>query len=249
MRRTYKSPVRQAKAAQTRASIVEAARLLFDQHGYAATTLDMIAQQSNTSPNTVYVIFHTKTAILHAILRQVDPEAVMAAAVATAMAQGDPRRQLRILVDRYVALNSSDDGVFSIASNAALTDLDAAIWWESAQNSEWHDLRTFASRWERGGCLKQNLSAQDATNSLWAMTRPSLIRSFIHDCGWSAEHCAQWLASTLDHAIFDGNDLPMLTAQTRAAQSKTAKRPAEAGRLSRSAPKEDLRDAIETRQS
>lgn len=208
MKRTYKSPLRQAQAAQTRASIVEAARLLFEHHGYAATTLDMIASEAKTSANNVYVIFRTKAAILHAILRKVNPEEVTAAAVASALEQRDPRAQIRILIDRYVALNSSDDGVLSIASNAALTDLDASIWWEAAQNSEWHELRSLASGWEHEGCLKEGLTADEATNSLWAMTRPSLVRSFIHDCGWSADHCAQWLTSTLDHAVLDPDYLP-----------------------------------------
>ncbi|MGA0604121.1 TetR/AcrR family transcriptional regulator [Caulobacter sp. KR2-114] len=212
LKRTYVSPLRQAQAAQTRQSIVEAARVLFDRHGYGATTLDMIAQLANASPNTVYVAFRTKAAILHAILRSVNPEEVVAEAVAAALASSrDPRAQLRHLVDRYVALNGADNGVFSIAASAALTDPDAANWWEAAQNGEWHDLRTLAARWERDGCLKPGLSGDDATNSLWAMTRPSVIRSFVHDCGWSSDQCAAWLTSTMDHALFEG-DVPMTRA-------------------------------------
>lgn len=203
MARTYRSPLRQAQAAQTRASIVDAARELFDKHGYAATTLDMIAGQSSTSPNTVYAIFRTKTAILHAILQAVNPEQVSAEAVAAASEEGEPRRQLRKLVERYVALNSAADGVFSIASGAALTDPDAAKWWETAQNSEWHEFHALATKWNTAGGLLESLSAEDATNSLWAMTRPSLIRSFVHDCGWTVDRCVEWLTGALEHALFE----------------------------------------------
>lgn len=225
LKRTYVSPLRQAQAAQTRQSIIEAARVLFDRQGYGATTLDQIAQLANASPNTVYVAFRTKAAILHAILRAVNPEQVVAEAVAEAMQSSrEPRVQLRGLLDRYVALNSSDNGVFSIAAGAALSDPDAATWWEAAQNSEWHDLRDMAARWERDACLKPGLSGDDATNSLWAMTRPSLIRSFVHDCGWSAEQTAVWLASTLDHALFEG-ETPLTRAEPRASAAKPAAAP------------------------
>lgn len=222
-KRTYVSPLRQAQAAQTRQSILDAARVLFDRHGYGATTLDMIAQLANASPNTVYVVFRTKAAILHAILLSVNPEEVVAEAVAAAAASSrDPRAQLRHLVERYVSLNGADNGVFSIAAGAALSDADAAIWWEAAQNSEWHDLRGLAARWERDGCLKAGVSGDDATNSLWAMMRPSLIRSFVHDCGWSPEQSASWLTSTLDHALFEG-ETPMTRAEPRVAAAKPAK--------------------------
>jgi AcrR family transcriptional regulator len=246
VKRTYVSPLRQAQAAQTRASIVEAARLLFDLHGYAATTLDMIAQQSQMSPNTLYVVFRTKAAILHAILRRANPEDITAATVASALEEHDPRRQLRVLVDRYVALNSADDGLFSIASNAALTDPDAAIWWENAQNSEWLDLRTLAARWERDGCLKEALSADEATNSLWAMTRPSLIRSFVHDCGWSADQCAAWLMSTLDHAVLDPD---YVAPEKAAAPRKAAPKAAEPAKRRRPAAREDQPNGGPSRQA
>jgi len=226
LKRTYVSPLRQAQAAQTRQSIIDAARVLFDRHGYGATTLDMIAHLANASPNTVYVAFRTKAAILHAILRSVNPEAVVAEAVAEAMkASRDPRAQLRSLLDSYVALNSADSGVFSIAAGAALSDPDAANWWEAAQNSEWHDLRALAARWERDGCLKPGLSGDDATNSLWAMTRPSLIRSFVHDCGWSAGQSAAWLTSTLDHALFEG-EVPLTSLEPRPVAAKAASKAA-----------------------
>lgn len=227
LKRTYVSPLRQAQAAQTRQSIIEAARVLFDRNGYGATTLDMIAQLANASPNTVYVAFRTKAAILHAILRAVNPEQVVAEAVTEAMQSSrEPRVQLRRLLDSYVALNSADNGVFSIAAGAALSDPDAATWWEAAQNGEWHDLRAMAARWERDGCLKPGLPGDDATNSLWAMTRPSLIRSFVHDCGWSADQTASWLASTLDHALFEG-DVPLTRAEPKVAAKDAAARTAQ----------------------
>ncbi|WP_420367631.1 TetR/AcrR family transcriptional regulator [Curtobacterium sp. L1-20] len=52
--RTYSSERRAAGAAQTRADVLESARALFMQHGYAAVTVPRIAARAGVSVATVY---------------------------------------------------------------------------------------------------------------------------------------------------------------------------------------------------
>jgi len=54
VKRTYRSSVRQAQAARTRASLVAAASELFVEHGYVATTVDDIATRAGVSRATVF---------------------------------------------------------------------------------------------------------------------------------------------------------------------------------------------------
>jgi len=53
-KRTYRSPKREAKAAETRARIVEAAAECFTANGYAGTTMQAIAERAGVSVETVY---------------------------------------------------------------------------------------------------------------------------------------------------------------------------------------------------
>lgn len=55
---------REARARVTRDRIVEAARRLFESHGYAATTVTAIATEAGVAAATVYQAFGTKYAIL-----------------------------------------------------------------------------------------------------------------------------------------------------------------------------------------
>src|SRR5260370_24133026 len=57
-------PLRQRQALETRRAIAHAARWLFAEHGYAATSIEVVAAQAGGAERTVYAIFGTKKAIL-----------------------------------------------------------------------------------------------------------------------------------------------------------------------------------------
>src|SRR6188768_2275195 len=60
--------VPQARTRRTRASVIEAARGLFDERGYAATTIEAISEQSDTPQPTIYRLFASKLGILKAVI-------------------------------------------------------------------------------------------------------------------------------------------------------------------------------------
>src|SRR5213595_1445963 len=66
-KRRYDSPRRREQAAATRLEILEAAQRLFEQDGYAATTMAAIATEARVALKTVYVAFETKSGVLRAL--------------------------------------------------------------------------------------------------------------------------------------------------------------------------------------
>src|SRR5688572_15504147 len=67
-RRRYDSPVRQERAAQTRARIVDAAAALFTSHGYGRTSIRQIAEEAGVAADTVYATFGSKARVLTAVI-------------------------------------------------------------------------------------------------------------------------------------------------------------------------------------
>src|SRR6266705_880087 len=65
--RPYNSPRRREQAAATRGEILEAAQRLFEQDGYAATTMAAIAAEAHVALKTVYLAFETKSGVLRAL--------------------------------------------------------------------------------------------------------------------------------------------------------------------------------------
>ena len=66
-RRPYHSPRREEQAAATRRGILEAARVLFERDGYAATTMEAIAAEAGVALKTAYLPFATKSGLLRAL--------------------------------------------------------------------------------------------------------------------------------------------------------------------------------------
>ena len=71
-KRPYHSRLRQRQAEDTHRRIIAAARSLFASRGYAATTLEAIAELADVSPKTLGAVFGSKRALLAEVI---NPEA------------------------------------------------------------------------------------------------------------------------------------------------------------------------------
>ena len=102
-RRAYDSPRRRQQAAATRRAVLDAARELFIQRGYVATTIGAIAAHAGVSPETVYATFKNKRALLSqlldvAIAGDDAPVPILERSwVQQLRDQADPQRRLQIL--------------------------------------------------------------------------------------------------------------------------------------------------------
>src|SRR5216683_1992409 len=101
-KRRYESPRRRQQAAATRKEILEAARRLFEQQGYAGTTMAAIAAGAGVALKTVYVVFETKSGVLRALwnmlLRGDEGDAPVADRdwYREVLEEPDPERKLRL---------------------------------------------------------------------------------------------------------------------------------------------------------
>src|SRR5258708_14843463 len=96
-KRPYHSRVRQRQAEETRQRILEAARSLFESQGYAATTLEAIAELAEVSPKTIAAVFGSKRALLAEVI---NPEAFSTPVkllIEELRATEDPSRRLSLL--------------------------------------------------------------------------------------------------------------------------------------------------------
>lgn len=91
---------RAAQAERTRQAVIDAARRLFAERGYAATSLQQIADETGVGKANVYYYFQTKQAILEVLLdeRVVALEALMH----DAANESDRERRVDLVVDGFV---------------------------------------------------------------------------------------------------------------------------------------------------
>src|SRR3989442_9692839 len=96
-KRPYHSQVRQRQAEETRRRILAAARSLFESQGYAATTLEAIAELAEVSPKTIAAVFGSKRALLAEVI---NPEAFSTPVkllIEELRATEDPSRRLSLV--------------------------------------------------------------------------------------------------------------------------------------------------------
>src|SRR5258708_6714145 len=68
VKRRYDNSRRQAQARATHRKVIDAAKRLFTEHGYPATTIEAIAEAADVSLPTLYRLFGSKRALLAAVL-------------------------------------------------------------------------------------------------------------------------------------------------------------------------------------
>ncbi|MDQ1682828.1 MAG: hypothetical protein QOH99_1369, partial [Frankiaceae bacterium] len=119
-------PRRQAGDSDTRASILEAARSLFAQDGYAGTSLRSIARAAGVDAALVHHYFDDKPALFAAALDlPLDPSVIVQALLA-----GDPAAAGDRLATLYLSLWENDDArprLLALVRSAATEEAAAAM--------------------------------------------------------------------------------------------------------------------------
>jgi len=196
-KRPYHSRVRQRQAEETRQRILEAARSLFESQGYAATTLEAIAELAEVSPKTLGAVFGSKRALLAEVI---NPEAFSTPVkllIEELRATEDPSRQLSLVAQitrqAYEPMASSLELLRTAGAVAPeLADVARQIEARRRQNQA----RLITSLSEQGA-LRPGLSFEEATDVLWALTSYDLYRMLVVERGWKPVRYETWLAQLL----------------------------------------------------
>ena len=193
----------QARTRLARAAVVAAARDLFLERGYGATTIEAISERADVPPATVYRLFSSKHGILKSMFDVSivgdDDDVPMAdrPQVRSALDERDPTGQLSGFVAIAVQVNERVGPLYRILVSAAGTDPDAAAQLEAITQQRQQGQRSVARALSRAGALRPELRERDAADLIHAFLSPELYRLLVLDRGWTPERYARWLEATL----------------------------------------------------
>lgn len=193
----------QARTRLARAAVVEAARSLFLERGYGATTIEAISELADVPPATVYRLFSSKHGILKGVLDVSivgDDEAVPMAdrpQVRALLAEPDPRSQLAGFVKVMAQVNARVAPLYRILVSAAGSDPDAAALLDELTRQRQAGQRLIARSLARAGALRPELRERDAADLIHALMSPELYRLLVLDRHWKSERYERWLATIL----------------------------------------------------
>ena len=193
----------QARTRLARAAVVDAARTLFLEQGYGATTISAVSALSDVPEATVYRLFSSKRGILKALLDVSiagDHEEVAVAdrpRVRALLTDPDPAEQLAGFVEHAARVNSRTAPIYRILVSAAASDADAASLLDELTQQRQQGQGLIARSLARAGALKPKLRERDAADVIHALLSPEVYRLLVVDRGWSAARYERWLTGTL----------------------------------------------------
>jgi AcrR family transcriptional regulator len=193
----------QARTRRTKASVVEAARALFDERGYAATTIEAISDRSDTPQATIYRLFSSKLGILKAVIDVAiagdDEDVAMAdrPQVRELLSAPDAEQRLAQFAALLRGLMARTAPVHRLLADAARSDPDAASLLAEIARQRQEGQRRVARSLARSGALRADLRERDAADVIHALASPEVYGLLVLDRGWSGERYERWIADTL----------------------------------------------------
>jgi AcrR family transcriptional regulator len=187
--------------------VLAAARAGFLAHGYAATTIPVVAVDAGVSVETVYKAFGNKAGLLKAlfdiaIVGDDEPVPLMERDVIRRnQAEPDPRKKLRMYAAFYVERADRAMPYQLLARDAAANDPAAAEVWGRMVQERLTGMNHFARHLHDGGHLRADVSVEEARDVLWTFISAELWELLVIHRGWTAQRFGAWMGDMLVAAL------------------------------------------------
>ena len=203
VKRQYDNTRRLAQVGATRLRVIEAAKALFIDHGYPATTLESVADAADVPLPTLYRLFGSKRALLSAVLETSfvgDDEPVAFAdrpAVQAALSEPDPSALLGAFAAIAKDFMNRSSGILHVLATAAQVDAEAAELLAEIRRQRYTGQSRIVATLVKRGALDPGLAPSEAADLVYLLWSPDTHRILTVERGWTPDQYEAWLARTL----------------------------------------------------
>jgi AcrR family transcriptional regulator len=233
VKRTYDNSRRQAQMRATRLKVIEAAKCLFVERGYPATTIEAVAGAADTPLPTLYRLFRSKRALLTAVLDTSfggDDEPIAFAdrpAVRSALSEPDAT----VLINAFARITREfmerSSAIQHVLASAAYVDPEAAELLSEIRSQRHAGQSRIVAALDARGVLDPDLTHSEAADIVYTLLSPDVHRVLTVDRGWSADRYERWISrslATLVRRSQPPQDKPK--RRSRAEDNRSTQRPA-----------------------
>lgn len=209
VKRRYDNSTRAQQGRETRRRVISAARDAFIEHGFAGTTMRMVADAAGVSVETIYKSFGSKGGLARAVVDTTiagdDEDIAMVDRPAAAGIAEAPdavemlRRYARHAAGIYERLGTL--GKFLLAAHAGDDEL---IQLKTESDEQRLQAATMLARaLHRTGQLRTGLDEQRARDIIWALNSPELHTLVAVDRNWASDDYEALLTDGLVALLLD----------------------------------------------
>jgi AcrR family transcriptional regulator len=170
----------------------------------------MVAAEAGVALKTVYVVFATKSGLLHALWDErlggdAEPVPVVERPwYRDLQAERDPRRRLHRLAVQSGQVKQRAGALMEVIRDGAPTDPAVADLWRLIQDEFRAVLRPIAAGLAADGALVPGLTVDTATDRLWTLNHPDVWHLLCVECGWTADAYEAWLLEAFRAQLLRG---------------------------------------------
>lgn len=205
--RAYHSPARKEQARRTRRAVVDAARDLFVERGYAATTVDAVAEAAGVSRKTVFSAVGGKGTLLKlaidwALVGDDEPVPMAErAGVRRIEATTDPKEAIALWAALIAEVVGRVSELYPVLISAADVDPEARELLEHSLRERRVGAGEFVAHLARIGGLRTGLDPEVAADICWLYMDAGLHERLVGDRGWPHERYQRFLADAVTAAL------------------------------------------------
>jgi AcrR family transcriptional regulator len=200
VKRRYDATGRRQAAARTRAAILDAARELFAERGYAATPMTAIADRAGVALDTVYASAGRKPELARLLIETAisgTGQAIPAEQrdyVRAIQAAPDADAKIAIYAAAIAAIAPRLALVLGVIQQAARDAPELAALWAEIADRRAANMRLFVADLATVAPLRLDLD--QAADVVWATNAAEMYQLLVGQRGWSLPHYERFLADT-----------------------------------------------------
>ena len=200
--RSYRSPLRQEKAAATRRTVIDAAAQVFSERGYIGATMAQIASRARVSIESAHKI-GTKPALLILAFRQTyagesgwktildEPDLLRI------MSTDDTDLAITAYAQFITAANTRSEGIWPAVRAAALSEPEVASQINELIALKRRDFLMGIGWYVERGIVAGGSNHETVAPYLYVLTSQETYDQLIHDWGYTVEAYTTWLAEAI----------------------------------------------------
>lgn len=190
-------------AAETRREILEAARRLFAEHGYASTSVQQIAAESGVAVQTIYSSVGSKAALVLALNDLIDEEADVAELTASLLKETDAPQMIAKAVQLTRLVNERCGDLIRVLLSAEPSEPEAAAVVADGMRRHEQGASRLGQRLAALGALRAGTTPEQAGAAFSMMTSPASWRQLTDGAGWSFDEAEAWLVASLTQLLLE----------------------------------------------
>jgi AcrR family transcriptional regulator len=200
VKRRYDATRRRQAAARTRSAILDSARQLFTERGYAATSMTAIADRAGVALDTVYAAVGRKPELARMLIETAitgTDQAVPAEQrdyVRAIQAAPDAETKIAVYAAAITAIAPRMALILGIIQQAAPTEPELAALWTEIAERRAANMRLFVA--DLAAVAPLRLNPDQAADIVWATNAAEMYQLLVGQRGWTPERYQRFLADT-----------------------------------------------------